>query len=148
VSELSLDPTHWLPHRPPFLLLDALLAIEPGVRASAQWTLRGDEWFFPGHFPGRPTTPGVLLLESIAQCGAVAVLSDPRYAGRLPLFGGVENARFRRQVLPGDTVRLECEMTKLSARGGKGFGRATVDGQVAAETELFFILADAPVTDD
>jgi 3-hydroxyacyl-[acyl-carrier-protein] dehydratase len=139
-----LDPTHWLPHRPPFLLLDALISIEPGVRASGEWTLRGDEWFFPGHFPGRPTTPGVLLLESIAQCGAVAVLADPRYAGRLPLFGGVERARFRRQVLPGDTVTIECAMTKLSARGGKGAGRATVDGQLAAETELFFILADAP----
>ncbi len=144
MSELSLDPTHWLPHRPPFLLLDALISIEPGVRASGEWTLRGDEWFFPGHFPGRPTTPGVLLLESIAQCGAVAVLADPRYAGRLPLFGGVERARFRRQVLPGDTVTIECAMTKLSARGGKGAGRATVDGQLAAETELFFILADAP----
>ena len=144
MSELSLDPTHWLPHRPPFLLLDALISIEPGVRASGEWTLRGDEWFFPGHFPGRPTTPGVLLLESIAQCGAVAVLADPRYAGRLPLFGGVERARFRRLVLPGDTVTIECAMTKLSARGGKGAGRATVDGQLAAETELFFILADAP----
>jgi 3-hydroxyacyl-[acyl-carrier-protein] dehydratase len=144
VSELSLDPKDWLPHRAPFLLLDTLVSIEPGVRASGQWTLRGDEWFFPGHFPGRPTTPGVLLLESIAQCGAVAVLTDPRYAGRLPLFGGVENARFRRQVLPGDTVDLECEMTKLSARGGRGHGRASVDGATAAETELFFILADAP----
>ncbi len=144
MSELSLDPKAWLPHREPFLLLDTLVSIEPGLRARAQWTLRGDEWFFPGHFPGRPTTPGVLLLESIAQCGAVAVLSDPRYVGRLPLFGGVENARFRRQVVPGDTVDLECEMTKLSARGGKGHGRASVNGALAAETELFFILADAP----
>jgi 3-hydroxyacyl-[acyl-carrier-protein] dehydratase len=143
VSDLSLDPLDWLPHRAPFLLIDEMLTIEPGVRASARWTLRGDEWFFPGHFPGRPTTPGVLLLESIAQCGAVVVLADPRYVGRLPLFGGVENARFRRQVLPGDSVVLECEMTKLSARGGKGFGRATVDGQVAAQAEIFFILADA-----
>jgi 3-hydroxyacyl-[acyl-carrier-protein] dehydratase len=143
VSELSLDPLDWLPHRPPFLLLDALVDIEPGVRASGTWTLRGDEWFFSGHFPGRPTTPGVLLLESIAQCGAVAVLADPRYAGRLPLFGGVESARFRRQVLPGDTVVLECEMTRLSARGGKGTGRATVDGAVAAQAEIFFVLADA-----
>ncbi len=144
MSELSLDPLDWLPHRAPFLLLDSMLSIEPGVRASAQWTLRGDEWFFPGHFPGRPTTPGVLLLESIAQCGAVAVLSDPKYAGRLPLFGGVEHARFRRQVVPGDTVTLECEMTKLSARAGKGHGTASVNGQLAAETDLLFILADAP----
>jgi 3-hydroxyacyl-[acyl-carrier-protein] dehydratase len=143
VSELSLDPEFWLPHRAPFLLLDVMLSIEPGVRASASWTLRGDEWFFPGHFPGRPTTPGVLLLESIAQCGAVAVLSDVKYAGRLPLFGGVERARFRRQVLPGDTVTLECEMTKLSARAGKGHGTASVDGQLAVETDLLFILADA-----
>jgi len=146
VSELSLDPMDWLPHRPPFLLLDALVSIEPGLRASGRWTLRGDEWFFSGHFPGRPTTPGVLLLESIAQCGAVAVLADPRYVGRLPLFGGVENARFRRQVVPGDTVEVECEMTKLSARGGKGFGRAMLEGKVAVETELFFILADATST--
>jgi 3-hydroxyacyl-[acyl-carrier-protein] dehydratase len=143
VTTISLDPMDWLPHRKPFLFLDTLLHIEPGVRASGEWTLNGDEWFFAGHFPGRPTTPGVLLLESIAQCGAVVVLADPRYVGRLPLFGGVENARFRRQVLPGDTVLVECEMTKLSARGGKGFGRATVDGKVAAETEIFFVLADA-----
>jgi 3-hydroxyacyl-[acyl-carrier-protein] dehydratase len=143
VNELSLNPTDWLPHRPPFLFIDRLLMIEPGVRASGEWTLRGDEWFFPGHFPGRPTTPGVVLLEAIAQCGAVVVLSDERYAGRLPLFGGIERARFRRQVLPGDTVNLECEMTKLSARGGKGAGRATVNGELAAAGEIFFVLADA-----
>ncbi len=142
MSELSLRPIDWLPHRAPFLLLDEMVSIEPGVRASGLWTLRGDEWFFPGHFPGRPTTPGVLLLESLAQCGAVAVLSDPKYTGRLPLFGGVERARFRRQVVPGDTVLLECEMTQLSARGGKGHGRATVEGKVAAQADLLFVLAD------
>ena len=138
-----MDPSDWLPHRPPFLLLDTMISIEPGVRASGRWTLTGDEWFFPGHFPGRPTTPGVLLLESLAQCGAVAVLADPRYAGRLPLFGGIEHARFRRQVLPGDEVLLECEMTRLSARGGKGHGVASVHGQVAVESDLLFIFANA-----
>jgi 3-hydroxyacyl-[acyl-carrier-protein] dehydratase len=137
-----MDPQSWLPHRAPFLLLDEMLSIEPGARASGLWTLRGDEWFFPGHFPGRPTTPGVLLLESLAQCGAVAVLSDPKYVGRLPLFGGIERARFRRQVVPGDTVLLETEMTQMSARGGKGHGRATVEGKVAAEADLLFVLAD------
>ncbi len=140
----STEPTAYLPHRAPFLLLDALTDVVPGERAAGRWTLTGDEWFFPGHFPGRPTTPGVLLLESIAQCGAVAVLADPRYAGRLPLFGGVERARFRRQVLPGDTVDLECAMTRLSARGGRGEGRASVGGAVAVEAELLFVFADAP----
>jgi 3-hydroxyacyl-[acyl-carrier-protein] dehydratase len=83
-----------------------------------------------------------LLLESLAQCGGVAVLADPKYTGRLPLFGGVEHARFRRQVVPGDVVLLECEMTQLSARGGKGHGRASVEGKTAAEADLLFILAD------
>ena len=137
-------PDFWLPHRAPFLFLDEILDIEPGVRARATWTLRGDEWFFPGHFPGRPITPGVLLLESIAQCGAVAVLANPTYTGKLPLFGGVEHARFRRAVEPGSTVELICEMTRLSARGGKGRGTALLGGAVAVEAELFFVVADAP----
>ena len=135
-------PSDWLPHRAPFLLLDRMVEIVPGVRASATWSLHGDEWFFSGHFPGRPTTPGVLLLESLAQCGGVAVLADQRYAGRLPLFGGVEHARFRRQVVPGDTVDLECEMTRLSARAGKGHGVARVAGEVAAEADLLFVMVD------
>ena len=143
MTTLSLNPEDWIPHRAPFLLIDRLVSIEPGLRAMGEWTLTGEEWFFPGHFPGRPTTPGVLMLESLAQVGAVAVLADEKYAGRLPLFGGVENARFRRQVLPGDTLMLETEMTRLSARGGKGHGRATVDGQLAVEADIFFVLADA-----
>lgn len=143
MSELSLQPAHWLPHRPPFLFLDEMLTIEPGRLARARWTLTGDEWFFPGHFPGRPTTPGVVLLEAIAQCGAVAVLADPTYTGRLPLFGGVERARFRRQVLPGDVVTIECEMTQLSARGGKGRGSASVNEQLAVASDLLFVFANA-----
>lgn len=117
--------------------------MQPGVSARATWTLRGDEWFFAGHFPGRPITPGVLLLESIAQCGAIAVLADARYTGKLPLFGGVERARFRRGVLPGDVVQLECEMTRLSARAGKGTGRASVNGETCVESDLLFVMADA-----
>jgi 3-hydroxyacyl-[acyl-carrier-protein] dehydratase len=139
----SRDPTTWLPHRAPFLLIDEVTDLQAGTSASARWTLRGDEWFFAGHFPGRPITPGVLLLESIAQCGAVAVLADPRYAGKLPLFGGVEHARFRRPIIPGDTVELHCEMTRLSARAGRGSGTATLAGQVAVEADLLFVIADA-----
>jgi len=143
MSELSLRPEDWIPHRPPFLLIDEMVSITPGKEASGRWTLTGDEYFFPGHFPGRPTTPGVLMLESLAQVGAVAVLADPAYTGRIPLFAGIENARFRRQVLPGDTLEMVTTMTKLSARGGKGHGVATVNGVVAVEADIFFILADA-----
>jgi len=137
------DPTTWLPHRKPFLLLDVVTDVQPGVSARATWTPGGDEPFFAGHFPGRPVVPGVLLVESMAQCGAVAVLADERYAGKLPLFGGVERARFRRQVLPNDEITLECDMTQLSARGGKGSGRALVKGQVVAEADLLFVVVDA-----
>ena len=144
MSVFPADPTRWLPHRPPFLLIDEVLDVNPGHSARATWRLRGDEWFFPGHFPEQPITPGVLLLESIAQCGAVAVLDDPRYAGKLPLFGGVEKARFRRPVLPGDLVTVECEMTRLSARGGRGVGTAKVDGQLCVEAELLFVVTDRP----
>jgi 3-hydroxyacyl-[acyl-carrier-protein] dehydratase len=135
-----MDPTTWLPHRPPFLFVDEVLEVVPGQSARGRWSLVGDEWFFTGHFPGRPTLPGVLMCEAIAQIGAVAVLADDRFAGRLPLFGGLDGARFRRQVGPGDELVLECDLGRMSTRAGKGSGRALLDGAVACECDLLFVV--------
>ena len=136
-----MNPEDLLPHRAPFLFVDEILEIVPGESARGVWRLTGDEWFFSGHFPGRPTLPGVLMCEAIAQVGALAVLSDERFAGRLPLFGGIDKARFRRQVVPGDELVLECSMTRLAARAGRGSGRALVGGEVATECDLMFVIA-------
>ena len=136
-------PTDVLAHRPPFLFVDEILALDPGRSASGLWRLTGEEWFFAGHFPGRPTLPGVLMCEAIAQVGAIAVLTDPKYAGKLPLFGGLDGARFRRQVVPGDTLELSVELTRMSARAGKGSGKATLNGDTACECELMFVLVNA-----
>jgi 3-hydroxyacyl-[acyl-carrier-protein] dehydratase len=132
-----------LPHRPPFLLLTEVATVDPGVSATGWWDLTGDEAFFQGHFPGRPTLPGVLMVEALAQLGAVAVLTDERYAGKLPLFGGIDRARFRRQVLPGDRLDLEVTLGRMSARAGTGHGRATVGGERACEVDLLFVLVSA-----
>jgi len=140
------QPADVLPHRPPFLFVDELTRLEPGTAAAGTWTLAGDEWFFSGHFPGRPTLPGVLMCEAIAQVGAIAVLTDERFSGKLPLFGGLDRARFRRQVTPGDTLWLDVELARMSARAGKGSGRALVgssDGELACSCELLFVVVDA-----
>jgi 3-hydroxyacyl-[acyl-carrier-protein] dehydratase len=136
-------PEELLPHRPPFLFVDDIVEVSPGRTASGRWRLTGDEAFFGGHFPGRPTLPGVLMVEAIAQLGAIALLADEAYRGKLPLFGGIDKARFRRQVLPGDTLDLEVELDQMSARAGKGHGTAKVGGQLACSASLLFVIADA-----
>jgi 3-hydroxyacyl-[acyl-carrier-protein] dehydratase len=135
-------PADVLPHRPPFLFVDRVTRLDPGEGAAGSWTLNGDEAFFSGHFPGRPTLPGVLMVEAIAQLGAYAVLAGGTHVGKLPLFGGVDRVRFRRQVVPGDTLSLEVELGRMSARAGKGHGRASVGDELACEADLLFVLVD------
>ena len=130
-----------LPHRPPFRFVDAVDAHEPGVSVTARYRVRGDEEFLAGHFPGNPVFPGVLQLEALAQAGAIALLSDARYAGSLPLFGGVEDVRFRRMVRPGDEIVLSVEIERLSRRGGWGRAVATVGDEECCRARLLFVIA-------
>jgi 3-hydroxyacyl-[acyl-carrier-protein] dehydratase len=127
-----------LPHREPFLLIDEVLELEPGARVRARKRVREDEWYLRGHFPGRPVMPGVLIVEAMAQTGAVAVLSEEENRGRLALFAGIDDTRFKRIVEPGDDLELECTLEQVRGPVGKGRARATVDGQIAARGTLTF----------
>ena len=129
-----------LPHRPPFLLVDKITECEPGVKATGVKCVTMNEPFFTGHFPGQPIMPGVLILEALAQTGAVAALSLPENKGKLAFFGGIKNARFKKQVRPGDVLELSCEL--IERRGPIGFGKAVakVDGKVASQGELTFAI--------
>jgi 3-hydroxyacyl-[acyl-carrier-protein] dehydratase len=146
--DASLPPLPWeaadimtiLPHRYPFLLIDRVVEIDPGQRVVAVRNVTANEPQFTGHFPGRPIMPGVLLVESLAQAGAVAVLSYPENRGKLVLFAGIDECRFRRIVIPGDTLRLEVTVEKLGRVSGRARAVATVDGEVAVEALLSFIM--------
>ena len=131
-----------LPHREPFLLIDEVLELEPGERVVARKTVREDEWYLAGHFPGRPVMPGVLIVEGMAQTGAVAVLSQEENRGRLALFAGIDDVRFKRIVVPGDTLELRCEITRLRNPVGKADAEATVDGELACRAQLTFALTE------
>ena len=127
-----------LPHREPFLLLDEVIELEPGSHVVARKTVREDEWYLAGHFPGRPVMPGVLIVEAMAQAGAVAVLSEEENRGRLALFAGIDDVRFKRIVEPGDELELRCDLERVRGPIGKGKASAHVGGKLAARGTLTF----------
>ncbi len=127
-----------LPHRDPFLLIDEVVELEPGERVVARKQVRPDEWYLKGHFPGRPVMPGVLIVEAMAQAGAVAVLSEEENRGKIAFFGGIDDVRFKRIVEPGDELELECRLERVRGPIGKGKATAKVDGKLAARGTLTF----------
>lgn len=129
-----------IPHRHPFLLIDCIEEYEPGVKATGYKSVTYNEPFFQGHFPQSPVMPGVLIIEALAQVGAVAILSLEENKGKIAFFGGIKNAKFKRQVVPGDRLKLECELIKVKGPVGVGKATATVDGKVAAVAELTFMI--------
>ncbi|MEH7123533.1 3-hydroxyacyl-ACP dehydratase FabZ [Bacillus sp. JJ1532] len=129
-----------IPHRYPFLLVDRILEVEEGHKAVGIKNVTANEEFFNGHFPDYPVMPGVLVVEALAQVGAVAMLKKEENRGRLALFAGIDKCRFKRQVKPGDQLRLEVEMIRFKGPMGKGKAIATVDGELVCETEIMFAL--------
>ncbi len=127
-----------IPHRDPFLLVDRVLDLVPGKTAIGEKDVRSDEYYFKGHFPSEPIMPGVLIIESIAQTGAITLLSLPENKGKIVYFGGLKKAKFKRKVVPGDTLRLEVELNKIKEKFGNGFGRAFVGDKLACEAEFIF----------
>lgn len=137
----NVDLVGLLPHRPPFLFVDSVDRCEPGASCHGRYRVTGNEHFLAGHFPGNPVMPAVIQLEALAQVGAIALRAHPDYADRLPLFGGVEKARFRRIVRPGDELVLGITIDRLSARGGWGDARATVEGATVCDARILFTFA-------
>jgi 3-hydroxyacyl-[acyl-carrier-protein] dehydratase len=131
-----------IPHRYPFLLIDRIIELEPGKYAVAEKLVSIGEPFFQGHFPDYPIMPGVLIVEALAQTGSVAGLSLPEYRGKLAVFAGIDKVRFRRPVVPGDTLRLEVRLDRMRRGIGRGSATATVAGELACEGELLFALTD------
>ena len=137
---ITLQIEEILPHREPFLLIDEIVELEPGQHAVARKRVRDDEWYLGGHFPGRAVMPGVLIVEALAQTGAVAVLSEEENRGRIAFFGGIDDCRFKRVVEPGDTLDLRCELERLRGPIGRGKAEARVDGELACKATLTFVV--------
>lgn len=129
-----------IPHRYPFLLVDKILEIEEGRRAVGIKNVTANEYFFVGHFPDYPVMPGVLIVEALAQVGAVAILSKEENKGKIAFFAGIDGVRFKKQVRPGDQLRLETEIIKAKGPIGVGQAKATVDGEIVAQGELMFAI--------